>query len=61
MPTWSVYGKRGYSASRAHVAQAVSCEDIVENGLTPEYLAVMKQALTARMGQREVRAAADWW
>lgn len=50
-----------FKASRAHIALAVSCEDIVEKGATPEHLETMKQALTTAMGQTEYWARADRW
>jgi hypothetical protein len=50
-----------YRVSRAHNALAISCEDIVEQGPTPERLEAMKHALTRAMGQTEYWARADRW
>lgn len=50
-----------YRAASAHNGLAMSCEDIVEGGATPEHLDAMKRALTRAMGQAEFWARADRW
>lgn len=50
-----------HEAHRAHNALAHACEDLVEEGSTPERLAAMKLALTHAMGQDTYWARADRW
>lgn len=50
-----------FKAARAHSALAISCEDIVKQGATPQHLEAMKQALTIAMGQTEYWARGDRW
>ena len=50
-----------YKAHRAYNALAFTCEDIVEEGATPERVDAMKQALAHAMGQESYWARKDRW